>query len=367
MSALFPPRGAPAPPSPDGLRIGAVLAVLVHVLLLIALAFGVNWRAHTPEGAAAELWSAVPQVAAPRAAAPPPPPPVPTKRLPPVAAKPEPVAPTPPPPTPAPAPEPPKMADADIAIEKARRAAAEAAEREKALQREAETQEALRKEEAARREAEREKAEREQTEREKAEREKLAREKAEREKVAREKAEREKVERDKLAREKAEREKAEREKAMAEAARQEKLAKEAEARRAKEAAERAQREEVALAAQREAYLKRIQGQAGATGAPDSTGTAAQSSGPSANYAGRIRARIKPNIVLTDNVPGNPVATVEVRCAADGTIVSRKLVKSSGSALWDETVLRAIDRTETLPRDVDGRVPSLMQIEFRPRD
>ena len=37
MSALFPPRGAPAPPSPDGLRIGAVLAVLVHVLLLIAL------------------------------------------------------------------------------------------------------------------------------------------------------------------------------------------------------------------------------------------------------------------------------------------------------------------------------------------
>ena len=358
MSALFPPRGAPAPPSPDGLRIGAVLAVLVHVLLLIALAFGVNWRAHTPEGAAAELWSAVPQVAAPRAAAPPPPPPVPTKRLPPVAAKPEPVAPTPPPPpAPAPAPEPPKVADADIAIEKARRAAAEAAEREKALQREAEKQEALRKEEAARREAEREKAERE----------KLAREKAEREKVAREKAERDKVERDKLAREKAEREKAEREKAMAEAARQEKLAKEAEARRAKEAAERAQREEVALAAQREAYLKRIQGQAGATGAPDSTGTAAQSSGPSANYAGRIRARIKPNIVLTDNVPGNPVATVEVRCAADGTIVSRKLVKSSGSALWDETVLRAIDRTETLPRDVDGRVPSLMQIEFRPRD
>jgi len=172
--------------------------------------------------------------------------------------------------------------------------------------------------------------------------------------------------REKAAREKAEREKAEREKAMAEAARQEKLAKEAEARRAKDAAERAQREEVALAAQREAYLKRIQGQAGATGAPDSTGTAAQSSGPSANYAGRIRARIKPNIVLTDNVPGNPVATVEVRCAADGTIVSRKLVKSSGSALWDETVLRAIDRTETLPRDVDGRVPSTVIIVFNPR-
>jgi colicin import membrane protein len=31
------------------------------------------------------------------------------------------------------------------------------------------------------------------------------------------------------------------------------------------------------------------------------------------------------------------------------------------------VLRAIDRTEILPRDTDGRVPALMTIEFRPRD
>jgi colicin import membrane protein len=72
-------------------------------------------------------------------------------------------------------------------------------------------------------------------------------------------------------------------------------------------------------------------------------------------------------VLTDNVPGNPVATVEVRCSPDGTIVSRTLVKSSGNPAWDVTVLRAIDRTETLPRDVDGRVPPVMQIEFKPRD
>jgi len=31
------------------------------------------------------------------------------------------------------------------------------------------------------------------------------------------------------------------------------------------------------------------------------------------------------------------------------------------------VLRAIDKTEILPRDTDGRVPSPMQLEFRPRD
>ena len=85
------------------------------------------------------------------------------------------------------------------------------------------------------------------------------------------------------------------------------------------------------------------------------------------YAGRIKARIKPNIVLTASLDGNPAATVEVRVAPDGTIVGRKLVTSSGSAAWDDTVLRAIDKTEVLPKDVEGRVPPQMTITFRPRD
>ena len=108
-------------------------------------------------------------------------------------------------------------------------------------------------------------------------------------------------------------------------------------------------------------------QAGTSDDPSATGTAARTSGPSAGYAGRIKARIKPNIVLTGNVTGNPLATVELRLAPDGTIVSRKLTKSSGSPVWDETVLRAIDKTEVLPRDIDGRVPSSMSIDFRPQE
>lgn len=122
-----------------------------------------------------------------------------------------------------------------------------------------------------------------------------------------------------------------------------------------------------LEAQRQENLKRILGQAGATGAPDSTGTAAQSAGPSASYAGRIKARIKPNVVFADELTGNPLASVELRVAPDGTILERRLVKSSGVAAWDDAVLRAIDRTEILPRDTDGRVPSAMVIDFRPRD
>ncbi len=104
-----------------------------------------------------------------------------------------------------------------------------------------------------------------------------------------------------------------------------------------------------------------------TGSPSSTGTAARDAGPSAGYAGRIVARVKPNIIFTDEIAGNPAAEVELRMAPDGTIVSRRVVKSSGVAAWDDAVLRAIDRTAVLPRDVDGRVPSPIVIVFRPRD
>ena len=93
----------------------------------------------------------------------------------------------------------------------------------------------------------------------------------------------------------------------------------------------------------------------------------ESSGPSASYAGRIMARIKPNIVFTDVADGNPTATVEVTLAPDGTIIGKRLLQSSGVKAWDDAVLRAIERTEVLPRDVDGRVPPPFPIVFRLRD
>lgn len=118
---------------------------------------------------------------------------------------------------------------------------------------------------------------------------------------------------------------------------------------------------------RQENLRRMQGLAGATGAENATGNAMRSSGPSDSYAGRIRARIKPNIVFTDGVAGNPVTEVEVRMAPDGTITQRRITKPSPSKTWDEAVLRALDRTAVLPRDVDGRVHSPLIMTFRPRD
>ncbi|WP_197065185.1 TonB C-terminal domain-containing protein, partial [Delftia sp. ZNC0008] len=44
-----------------------------------------------------------------------------------------------------------------------------------------------------------------------------------------------------------------------------------------------------------------------------------------------------------------------------------IAKSSGNKAWDDAVIRALQKTETLPRDIDGRVPSDLVIGFRPQD
>src|SRR5688572_5212158 len=84
------------PPEPAAIR-AFVLAILAHVLLMIALTWGINWN-HDAENVAAEaeLWSTVPQQAAPKVVtAPPLPAPAPPKTEP----KPEPkVEPPPAPP-----------------------------------------------------------------------------------------------------------------------------------------------------------------------------------------------------------------------------------------------------------------------------
>jgi colicin import membrane protein len=183
----------------------------------------------------------------------------------------------------------------------------------------------------------------------------IAIEKEKAERKQREQQERERQERERQERERQER--LEREKAEKLAAQKQR---ELEIKREKE-------EEARQAKQREENLKRVIAQAAGTGAPNATGTAAREAGPSASYAGRIVARVKPNIVWTDDVPGNPSADVEVRCAPDGTIVGRRLVKSSGNKDWDEAVLRALDRTGELPKDTDGRVPPSMVIAFRLRE
>jgi colicin import membrane protein len=300
-----------------------LVALVAHALLFLALGLATAWKTQPQTlQAEAELWSAVPQAAAPRLQETlPKPEPVPV---------PEPQATPPAKPTPPPAPAPdPALAlkDAQIALEK--------------------------KKEAEKQKADKEKAEKEKALKEKAAKEKLEKAKAEKEKAEKDKAAKAKLEKEKLAKEKKAQEDKEREKKKA---------------AEKEKADKAEKAEAARAdALRQENLKRMQGMAGASGGDNATGTALKSSGPSATYAGRLVGRIKPNITYPGDMVGNPRAEVEVRVAPDGAIQSRRILQSSGNKAWDDAVLRAIDKTEILPKDTDGRVPPVIVLGFRPLD
>ena len=141
----------------------------------------------------------------------------------------------------------------------------------------------------------------------------------------------------------------------------------ADAAKSKQEAEQAKQEAAKLETQRQLNMQRMAGMAGlagASGAPSATGSARQSAAPSAGYAARVVASIKPNVVFTEEPVGNPSVDIELRAAADGTIVSSKVIKSSGNKAWDDAVQKGIDKTAVLPRDLDGRVPSPMVIAYR---
>jgi colicin import membrane protein len=286
-----------APPATPGMLRALSLAIVAHLLLLAALTTGLSWKRDVVLSAEAELWSAVPMEAAPKAIEEVPPPEPEPPAAPVVAVKPP--------------PEVPVQPDADIA-----------AERDKQLKKAKEKKLAVQKilEQA-----------------------RLKKEKLDKEKLDKELAK--KAEKEKLALDK--------KKNALDLKRKEAL--------------KAQEETRQQDARRQEHIKRMAGLAGATGSPGATGSALHASGPSAGYGGRIRARIKPNIVFTEDIAGNPTAEVDVRTSPDGTIISRTLLKSSGSTSWDTAVLKAIDKTEVLPRDVDGRVPPSLVISFRPKD
>jgi colicin import membrane protein len=307
------------PPRDAGSLRAFGLALLVHVLLIAALTWGVNWkRSDQTVSFEAELWSSVPQEAAPKLVetAPTPPPPAP-------------LPPTPlPPPRPAPAPPEVKVApplpDVDIALEQ---------EKKRKLlqqQKEAEAQKVLKAEKAA---------------------EKLKAELQAKKEKEKEKAQQAKEE---LAKRK-----------VAEEAK-----KEAAIEAKKQEAKDQEKQKLAAAAAerlRQDALKRMMGLAGATGSADAKGSAQKSSGPSASYDGKVRAAVKPNVVFTDDIAGNPKAEIEVRTTLDGTIISQRLVKSSGNKAWDDAAIKGVIRTGTLPRDVDGRVPTPMTLIMSPKD
>lgn len=86
----------------------------------------------------------------------------------------------------------------------------------------------------------------------------------------------------------------------------------------------------------------------------------------ADYASKIRGKVKGNIVLPPTLQGNPEAVFEVSQLPSGEVLAIKLKRSSGSASLDSAIERAILKSSPLPKPDD---PALFQrtleIKYKP--
>ncbi len=86
------------------------------------------------------------------------------------------------------------------------------------------------------------------------------------------------------------------------------------------------------------------------------------------YIGKLKGKIKSNIVLPPDIPGNPEAIFDVVQLPTGEIMSVKLRKSSGHKAYDAAVERAILKSSPLPKaDRPEQFQRSLEIKFRPLD
>lgn len=312
-SSLPPADAALRPPHERGTMRAFVLAALFHLLLIALIAIGVHWRSHAPEAIEAELWSPTVHQAAPKPTAP-------LERQQP---QPQP-RPQPQTPPPAPKPQPQQPSQADIVLQR---------QRELAALKEKKRQEQLALEQ---------------------QRKLQAQQRAEQQRLAEEKAQQQ-----------AEQRRLQQQQEQEEKQRLQKLAQQ----KKQEERRRLEQQQAQVAASSRAdYMKQLMAQAG-TGAANSTGTAAQTSGPSGTYAARIAGLVRQNVIYPEinQIDGDPRVTVLVNLGPDGTVLTAKIDHSSGVPSWDQAVLRAIERVHRFPPDDNGKFWTPMLVKAGPRD
>ncbi|MDR6407688.1 cell envelope integrity protein TolA [Paraburkholderia terricola] len=321
------------PPRERGTGRAFAFALVMHALLGFFLYHGIQWQNSTPEGAEAELWTEVPDTAIPRPA---PPPPVP-------------VAPAPPLPD----------EQADIALQEKKRKQQEAAreaqlaeqQRQQKLQAqqeaEAKRQQQLAAEQAAQKAAAlKQKQLQQQQQADKLKQQQLAEQQKQQQLKEQQQEQQKQAEAE--AQKKADAQKAAKAKAQAEAAAQAKK----------------------LDAERRARLAQMQGMAGGEGstgnglAKSGTGSGSGGTAASPGYADKVRRVVRPNITWGGETEGLETV-ISVRCSPTGTLLSATISRSSGNPAWDDAALRAVQRSDPMPQDIDGKTPGSFKITLRP--
>ncbi len=101
---------------------------------------------------------------------------------------------------------------------------------------------------------------------------------------------------------------------------------------------------------------------------DIAGKPMRNSGVAASrgYAETVARQVRANFVAPFETPGNPSAVIAVTCAPSGALLSVRVQRSSGNPRWDRAVLAAVERTDPMPRDIDGATPASIVLTFQPK-
>ena len=87
-----------------------------------------------------------------------------------------------------------------------------------------------------------------------------------------------------------------------------------------------------------------------------------------SWTDKIRAKIRGNIVLPRDIPGNPEAIFDVTVLPTGELLTVRKRKSSGHAGYDDAVERAIMKSSPLPQPDDRALfQRQLELKFRPQD
>ena len=88
----------------------------------------------------------------------------------------------------------------------------------------------------------------------------------------------------------------------------------------------------------------------------------------AAWTDKIRAKIRSNIILPSDIPGNPEAIFDVTLLPTGEVLTVRKRKSSGHAGYDDAVERAILKSSPLPQPDDRSLfQRQLELKFRPQD
>ena len=121
---------------------------------------------------------------------------------------------------------------------------------------------------------------------------------------------------------------------------------------------------------REANIASLRGMAakdGGTGGSVGSGVGAGGNAPP-GWSDKVIKKVRANITFNaDSFKGTKQTIIQVRLAPDGAILSRTMTSSSGDNAWDQAVLSAIDATQSLPKDDDGKLPTLTpELKLKPK-